>query len=269
MEHRAVDFDEFAIRAALGGLPLGGLRVLSTIGSTNDEALAWAAEGGADLSVVIADEQTAGRGRLGRTWRTPRGTAIAVSVILRGPSDPLPHYSRLAGLGAMAVADACRSMGLQASIKWPNDILVEGRKLAGVLVESAWTGAALEAAVIGIGINVLEASGPPPESVRYPATSMETSLGRPPIRAEVLRELLSALITWRTKLDSDEFIAAWEKRLAWRGRQVALLRDGQPPVRGKLSGLAPDGSLKILHEGRLLEVSMGELQLLATDDGSH
>src|SRR5512136_2660947 len=103
---------EAEIRAALGDIPLSGLRFFESVGSTNDEAAAWIANGAADWSLVIADEQTAGRGRGGSKWLTPKGTALAFSLVLRPPL-PRPEYAgRVAGLGALAVADACVQLGL-------------------------------------------------------------------------------------------------------------------------------------------------------------
>src|SRR5512141_2769024 len=110
------------LSAALAGLPLGGLRFFTTIGSTNDEALAWAAEGAPDQSLVVADEQTAGRGRAGRRWHTPPGAALAISLILRPTPVERTLPARTTGLAALAITQCCTAMNLQASIKWPNDV---------------------------------------------------------------------------------------------------------------------------------------------------
>ena len=112
------------LKKSLSKLPLGDIRYFDSIGSTNDEALAWAATDAPDLSLVIADEQTAGRGRLDRKWFTPKGTALAFSLILRPTAAERPHLSRTVGLAALAVADSLRTRGLAAQIKWPNDILI-------------------------------------------------------------------------------------------------------------------------------------------------
>lgn len=265
MEHRPVDFDESAIRAALSDLPLGGLRVFQRIASTNDEALSWAATGAPDLSMVIADEQTSGRGRAGRRWLTPPGTALAMSVVLRGDPPQLPS-GRLVGLGAMAVADACAVLGLQATIKWPNDVLLAGRKSAGVLVEAQWSGNRLEASVVGIGINILRGSVPPVGTARYPATCLEEALGTGVRRLEVLRWVVAALISWRSRLGSPGFISAWENRLAFRGDQITLRCDGQPLMTGTLLGMEDDGSLRLMGPRGVQSAPMGEIQLQPSDD---
>src|SRR6185503_20404303 len=100
------------LQKALSKLPLGDVRYFETIGSTNNEALAWAASGAKDLSLVIADEQTAGRGRLNRKWFTPRGSALAFSLILRPMADEKPYLTRMVGLAALAVADSLQTRGL-------------------------------------------------------------------------------------------------------------------------------------------------------------
>src|SRR5512147_2731704 len=132
--------NQIELKKALLKLPLGDVRYFDSIGSTNNEALAWAAGGARDMSLVIADEQMAGRGRLDRKWYTPKGTALAFSLILRPTAEEKPFLTRIVGLAALAVADALRTRGLVVLIKWPNDVLLEGRKVAGILVESVWSG---------------------------------------------------------------------------------------------------------------------------------
>src|SRR5215204_5419931 len=128
------------LKTILSKLPLGVIHYFDSIGSTNDEALVWAANDAPDLSIVIADEQTAGRGRLDRPWFTPPSTALAFSLILRPTMDEIPHLSRTVGLAALSIADTIGMLGLAPQVKWPNDILLNGRKVAGVLIELVWSG---------------------------------------------------------------------------------------------------------------------------------
>jgi len=250
------------IQAALRDVPLGGLRFFESIGSTNDEALAWATDGALDLSLVVADEQTAGRGRRGRKWHTPPGTALAFSLILRPSAEERKNLSRITALGALALADALRARGLAAQIKWPNDLLFERRKLAGLLVESVWTGESLDAAVLGMGVNVLSGSVPPNGSLHFPATSLEDALAKPIDRAALLHDILVALLTWRPRLATDSFITSWEERLAFRGEQVQVWSDDETPLIGELLGLEPDGSLRLRGtDGSLHTVQFGEIHL--------
>jgi BirA family biotin operon repressor/biotin-[acetyl-CoA-carboxylase] ligase len=265
VEHRPVALDAYAIRAALSGLPLGGLRVLQSTGSTNDDALAWADSGAPHLSLVAADEQTAGRGRGSRKWITPPGTALAFSLLLRG-AGASPSSGRLAGLGAMAAADACEVFGLKPEIKWPNDVLLNGRKVAGVLVESRWNGDELDASVIGVGMNVLAGSAPPDEEVLHPATSLEDCFGIMPDRVRVLRLIVEAILKWLPQLQEDAFLRGWEHRLAYRGKPVRLVQDGVEAITGTLEGLDDDGSLRIRAEQGVLRIRMGQVHLYPTGD---
>jgi BirA family transcriptional regulator, biotin operon repressor / biotin---[acetyl-CoA-carboxylase] ligase len=253
--------DENSIRAALRDLPLSGLRFFQTIGSTNDEALAWAAEGTPDSSLIVADEQTAGRGRAGRRWHTPPSSALAFSLILRPNQPEVEVASRLAGLGSLAVTDALTEIGVASEIKWPNDVVVGGRKVAGILAESVWSGTELVASVLGIGINVMRTSTPPPDEVSYPATTVEDELRHAPERVVMLKAVLTALYHWRPRLTSNEFVTAWQERLAYNGKRIALSRDGQPTIEGILAGLDSDGSLLLRTDDDLVLVHAGDVTL--------
>ncbi|MBL8099352.1 MAG: biotin--[acetyl-CoA-carboxylase] ligase [Anaerolineales bacterium] len=241
--------NEPSLKKALSKINIGGLRYFDSIGSTNDEALAWAASGAKDFSLVIANEQTRGRGRLHRTWHTPKGSALAVSLILRPDEIIKPHLSRTVGMSALAITDSLLSMGLNAKIKWPNDVLLNEKKVAGILVESVWSGSDVDSLVIGMGINVYKTSVPPDGSLRFPATSIENELDKePPTREEILREILSAFIRWREKLASDELIKTWEERLAFRHWQVQIISNDEVSQTGVLDGLEADGSLRLSDE---------------------
>ena len=254
--------NERDLQNKISELPLGRMRYFDSIGSTNDEALAWAAQGAWDLSIVIADEQTAGRGRLNRKWFTPKGTALAFSLILRPSEAESTHPARTVGLGALALASACLKLGLRAQIKWPNDVLLEEKKTAGILVESVWTGDALDALVLGLGVNVSAASVPPADQVLFPATSLESELSHPVDRADILCAILSALLLWRSKLGADEFLKAWEDVLAFRGEQVQIFKDDEAPLTGELLGLAADGDLCLREaNNNILTIQFGEIHL--------
>lgn len=250
------------LKNALSKLPLGDIRYFDSIGSTNNEALAWATSGAKDLSLVIADEQTAGRGRLDRKWFTPKGTALAFSLILRPSAAEKPYLTRVVGLAALGVADALRTRGLSAQIKWPNDVLLNGRKLAGILVESVWSGEDIDYVVIGIGINILKDAVPSADLLFFPATSMEEALGPAIQREKILQDILAGIVALRPHLGSDSFIASWEKVLAFRGEQVQVEQGDGSVLTGKLLGLEPDGSLKLSDEtGNSITVRFGDVRL--------
>ncbi len=235
------------MHAALAGLPLGAVHVFMQIGSTNDEAARLAEAGAPDLTLVTADEQTAGRGRAGRRWFTPPGSALAVSLVLR-PSRPVPlgHY---AALGALAV---CRALGafprVEARIKWPNDVLLHQVKVAGVLPEAHWEGDTLRAVVLGIGVNVTPKAVPPPEVLDFPATCVAQAVGRAVSRLALLREIVEGLLYWRARLGTADFLRAWEDRLAYRGAEVWVTPVDGAPWRGVLLGLDAEGRLRVRDE---------------------
>jgi len=234
--------NERALQKKLSRLTPGGLRYFDSIGSTNDEALAWV--GAPDFSLVIADEQTQGRGRLDRKWFTPKGSGLALSLILRPPAVHAPYLSRTVGLAALSIADACSGLGLAPLIKWPNDILLNGKKAAGILIETVWSGDEVDSLVIGMGINVYKSSVPPAEFLQFPATSLEDELGHSaPAREEILFDVLSAFQRWRERIATDGLLQAWDAALAFRGEQVHVV--GESPVSGELLGLEADGGLRL------------------------
>lgn len=249
------------LSSKLAPLKLGTLRVFDSIGSTNDEALAWAAQGAPDLSLIFADEQTSGRGRAGRKWASPRGSSISLSLILRPRLSETESPSLFTGLAALAVVDALKGVGLRAQIKWPNDILLDHKKCAGILVESVWTGDALDAVVIGLGINVLDEAVPPAEELLFPATSLEAAAGRPLDRGDLVRDVLAALLKWRPLIGQQKFIAAWESALAFKGEPVRVWQDHEIPLEGRVMGLAPDGNLRLLANDKIVTVHFGEIHL--------
>jgi BirA family biotin operon repressor/biotin-[acetyl-CoA-carboxylase] ligase len=255
--------NEVSLKKTLSNLPIGKLRYFDSIGSTNDEALAWANDGAPDLSLVIADEQTSGRGRLNRKWFTPAGSAIAASLILR-PEDSLrPYLSRVVGLAALSIAETCKGLNLDPQIKWPNDILVNGKKLAGILIENIWTGDRIDSLVIGMGINVHKESVPPLEVLQFPATSMEDELGATaPAREEILHGILKNFIERSARIGTDEFLKAWGDLLAFRGGQVQVRAGEDTSITGELLGLETDGGLQLRDaHGRIISIRYGDVSL--------
>jgi len=266
------------LELALADLSLGVIRYYTRLGSTNDEAARLAEEGAPDLTLVVTEEQTSGRGRGGRRWYTPAGTGLAFSLILRRLDEGV-ITPRLTALGALAVCSALQNrFGLEAQIKWPNDVLVNLQKIAGVLVEAQWEGECLQMAILGIGINVspesIEAASSQPEGLSFPAICLETACGRFVEHAELLRAVLEELIYWRTRLNTEEFFQEWERLLAFRGEWVRVFaepraEEAQPTGRktdstqeGQVLGLAPDGSLRLLvGTGEIVLVQVGDLHL--------
>lgn len=197
---RAHDLRDLEDRVRARGLALGtNLHVDDEVESTSDSAKQAAREGAPHGSLWIAESQTRGRGRQGRAWQSPPGENLLFSVLLRTtcPVARLPELSLVAGLAVRdAVARALEESPAEpprALVKWPNDVLVSGKKISGVLVESTLSGNKVEALVVGIGINVHTRDFPDDIAERATSLSLAGTGLRPPDRAEVLLDVLSGL----------------------------------------------------------------------------
>jgi BirA family biotin operon repressor/biotin-[acetyl-CoA-carboxylase] ligase len=250
-------------------LPVGdfghALHFYKRIGSTNDEAKELAAHGAEHGTLIVAEEQTEGRGRAGRTWRTPAGSAIAMSLILK-PEDISPsQIGELTVLGALAVVQALEKLGLQAWIKWPNDVLVSGGKTAGVLVESGWLEDRMQYAIVGIGINVHEDALEGTEKFDFPAACIRGELDREVDRLELIRQVLQSLSELYVSLGTGNLISGWERNLAYKGKMVTVQGE-QMNSTGKLVGITEHGQLRLqLFTGEVLKIGVGGQQLRPVD----
>ena len=232
---------------------------LGRVDSTQAVAFALAADGAADGTVVVADSQTAGRGRRGRPWVDEPGASLLVSMLLRPRLQPArwPGLSLAAGV---AVAEALtRSAGLGPRLKWPNDVLVGGRKIAGILLESRTIGAGEAGrlvAVLGIGINLGQRAFPADLAQR--ATSIWLASRRVVDRDVVLAALLDALGEWRRRLEYRGFTAV---RARWRELSDTLGRTVEADgVRGVAVDIDVDGALLVNDpEGRRHRVVAGDV----------
>ncbi len=211
----------------------------------------------------MAERQSAGRGRFGRKWVTAPGTSLAFSLILRPSPAEAERLSLFALLGASAVRAAARELyGIQAQVKWPNDVLLGGQKTAGILAESAWQGGTLSGLVLGIGVNVLPGSVPPAEALLYPATCLQEHASVPVERYAFLAAVLVQLITQRRSLTDVSFLDNYNAHLAFKGQTVSLSATGSQPVSGVLQDVGPDGCLRLMDEaGQLHSYPVGDLRL--------
>ena len=249
------------LESFLTNLNLNAVRYFDSIGSTNDEAMTWARNGAKDLSLVVADEQTLGRGRLDRPWFTPPQTALAFSLVLRPTHTEKPLLPRMVGLAALALSDVLQSLNLNPQIKWPNDVLLNGRKLAGILIEAIWFEDEVISIVIGMGLNISKGSVPATDILNFPATSLEGELSYVPDRKLLLHAILANMIALRPHIGTDSFMSSWEKKLAYYGRQVRV-EMGEKSGSGKVMGLESDGSLKLRDDdGKSISVRSGDVRL--------
>ncbi len=232
------------------------------VGSTNDIALEWAKTGAPDWGLVIADQQSAGRGRGGRNWVTKPGSALAISLVIKPSPKELQMLPRFTALAALGLVHALEILGLQAEIKWPNDVLLDAKKAVGVLVETEWRESDLAALVIGLGVNVLPESVPPVEQLRYPATSIADVLGRPVDRWTLMLELVKVMKNLRPLLTSDDFIKTWNKHLAFRGEVKRIHLPGGNVDAFEILGVTPGGALEVRNrDGKRVEIMSGEIEM--------
>ncbi|MFH1022968.1 MAG: biotin--[acetyl-CoA-carboxylase] ligase [Planctomycetota bacterium] len=217
------------------------IRVLDSVPSTNDAAAAAFRKGAGDGLVIVADAQTRGRGRMGRAWHSPAGKGLWFSVLL--PVRPGISPTLVTAAASLAVCRVVRrTTGLPALIRWPNDIVIRGRKAAGILVEGK-RGGGRDALVLGIGVNVSQRRRDFPLELRNRATSLSAAAGRVPDRTRLLRGILRALDRLLETLPagSPALLAAWQRlsegkgraaTIRWRNRLYSGIVEFADPVRG-------------------------------------
>jgi BirA family biotin operon repressor/biotin-[acetyl-CoA-carboxylase] ligase len=237
------------------------------VASTNKALSELAAAGASEGTVVLAESQTTGRGRRDKSWFSPRGVNLYASVLLRPAIRPAaaPGFAFIASL---AVADAIRDLGLQPAIKWPNDVLVKDRKLAGARAELVTRGDRLNHVILGVGVNLnvtaaalLRALGEAGDA----ATSLAEQLGRPVDRNAFATAFLNALDNWHAiylRHGPAACLQAWGHLDIVGGRRVAI-REAPIGVDGRALGVNADGYLQVEDaSGRIHTVASGEVRLL-------
>ncbi len=238
------------------------LQFKSITGSTNDDALQAARQGAPHGSLFVADQQTHGRGRRGHTWHTPKAQDLTFSVLVR-PSLVAAALTGVTLAVGLAVRDACAKHTVEElSVKWPNDVLCRGRKLAGILLESQLRAGVLSALVIGIGVNVNARTFPP--DLQRPATSLAllgAKLGREQLLIEILQALELRLRQY-TEAGLPRLLPELERYNALLGSQV-VIEDVQGTVQGTVQGLSVDGALLVRDEsGQVHPVRAGRVEIV-------
>jgi BirA family biotin operon repressor/biotin-[acetyl-CoA-carboxylase] ligase len=251
-----------SIQAALKTRLVGRyVEAYTEIASTNVRAVELARSGAPDGAVVVADTQSAGRGRLGRRWFAPPGTSLLISLVLRPELEPA-KAPRATMLCSLAAIEAIRQVsGVRAEIKWPNDLVVGERKLGGVLTELGLSGASLDYVVVGMGINVNLAPGSLPE-VMTPPTSLLAETGRSASRLALLTALLEGVEARYERLQAGwSPHAEWRQHLATLGQSVQI---GTPEevIIGQALDVDADGALLVLTpEGTQRRILVGDVTL--------
>ena len=254
-----------------GALPEGAMLVYyPVVSSTNDLAAVLAERGHHDSTIVVADEQVAGRGRGGHTWYSPPGAGLYTSIIVdaRGGTVHADWARWLTLAAGVALSEGLHAAsGLPVAIKWPNDLVIApsgtvrgARKLGGILAEARSEGGELTHVIVGFGVNVQRSSFPPEISAR--ATSLEDELGREVDRGRVLAALLGRFLTWLRRLRARQttaVVARWrELAVGGSGATIEWTRDGHR-LRGITAGIDADGALLVRARGATERVLGGEV----------
>lgn len=240
------------------------IKYVEEVGSTQAAALELVAQGAAEGTLVVAERQTAGRGRMGRRWHSPKGKGLWMSLILR-PSIPLNFTPQLTLMVAVAVCRAIRGLvPVPVGIKWPNDLLIEGKKVCGILLESSAEDERLQHVIVGIGISVnLQPEDYPPELAGI-ATSLAIASGRNVNRGELLCRVMGELEQLYELYLEQGFAPV---KLLWEALSVTLQRPvrvetPQGAVEGTAEGIEDSGALLVrLPEGNLVKLYSGDVEM--------
>lgn len=254
------------LQARLGPCPLlREIVVFAETDSTNDLAVHRGKQGSAGGLAIFAERQTAGRGRFGRHWASASHRGLWFSLLLRPPL-PLHHWPRLTTWAAVALADAIENaVGLSATIKWPNDVQVAGKKVAGILAESGTDSSGEPFAVVGIGVNVNHEPGDFPEELLEKATSLRMATQRQIDRPAFATILLRFLDTRFADLISDypSIIETTARRSSLIGRWIRV-KSGTETLEGRAEGLDEDGHLLLrAGDGAMTRLNAGEVTVVA------
>jgi BirA family transcriptional regulator, biotin operon repressor / biotin---[acetyl-CoA-carboxylase] ligase len=232
--------------------------------STNTELARHASEGAGEGLAILADEQTAGRGRLQRTWSSPRGAGLYFSMLFQ-PAIAPELWPLIVFVAVLAVGDALReACEVETDIKWPNDLLSGERKICGILAESVETPTG-RAVIVGIGINLTADAYP--AQISQVATSVAEASGRAPEREALLAALLRALSRWYSLLHEvdgvEKIVAAWASRSSYASGKVVQVANGDEVWQGITRGVEADGALRLETSDGLRIVRAGDVSIRA------
>ncbi|MEQ6902415.1 biotin--[acetyl-CoA-carboxylase] ligase [Nocardioides sp. YIM 152588] len=259
-------FESAGVAAAFATHPDLEVELLAEAPSTNAVATARAREGAAEGLLVVADHQSAGRGRLDRTWQTPPGVAVTFSLLLR-PTVPPASWPWLPLLVGHNVAKALVSLGYDAAVKWPNDVLIGTRKVAGILVERVETPSGA-AAVVGVGINVLTAAEELPVETATSLALARAEAGAPAAAPDRTRVLTAVVLAIREGFDAWQaggeiatagLRASYVRRCATVGADVRVELPGGGALTGRATDVDPDGRLVVETAGGVERVGAGDV----------
>ncbi|MDO3409639.1 biotin--[acetyl-CoA-carboxylase] ligase [Saccharibacillus sp. CPCC 101409] len=261
----AAALDARRIEASLRTRRFGrSLTVLARTDSTQTEAENLARAGAPEGTLVVAEEQTSGRGRQGRVWHSPPGRGVWMSAVLR-PEGPLTAVPQLTLLAAVAVCRAIRAeTGVQAGIKWPNDLLADGRKLCGILLEAVVEDGRVRHCIMGIGIDANLEEADYPEELRQKVTSLRRESGKEVDRSALIAAVMNefeSLLSLHAEHGFQPIRLLWESLSVTLGREI-VVRDARGERRGRAAGLGEQGELRLeTEDGEVLPVYSGDIEL--------
>ncbi|MDX8388088.1 MAG: biotin--[acetyl-CoA-carboxylase] ligase [Ghiorsea sp.] len=233
-----------------------------SIDSTNKEAMRQAVESVDEGLVVIADEQSKGKGRLGRKWHTINHS-LAMTILLR-PDIQAVDVPKMSLLTAVALHEALSNFAPNIGIKWPNDLLINGKKVSGILTEMRCEGSRVKAVILGMGINISKPEQDWPEDITQPAIDLETASGNHIDKNEVLSTILKSIDKWHTCFLAEGFAPihqAWWKAHVASGK-IVRVHDGTTYIEGIAHALADDGALRLLVNGVEQRIIAGDVSLM-------
>ena len=239
----------------------------NSIDSTNKKAKE-VAQDEQEGTVIIAEEQTAGKGRMGRSWVSPKGKGIWMSLILKPTMEPM-KVPKLTLIGAAAVHKALENMKIKAQVKWPNDVLIDGKKICGILTEMSGELNMVNYVIMGIGINVNLDEKDIPDQLKDKATSLKISTGkeinRKELTANILNEFEKLYISFKEKDQMNEVLKICRENSILLGEEVKIIRGNDVRI-GKAIDINENGELLIKFEGDKVEsIIAGEVSLRGND----
>lgn len=238
-----------------------------SLGSTNDKAKELASSEREGL-VIIADEQTGGKGRMGRTWASARGKDILLSIILK-PKLNLVDTGKISLIAAAAVNTALKDIGIESRIKWPNDIIIDGKKICGILSEASFNDRGLKYIVLGIGINVNQDEDDIDDDLKEKSTSLRIVTNKEQNREVIIDKLLNRFreyyLNYIDNLDIGEVIDICKSNSAMLGREVMVLRGKDNPRKGLARDINMNGELVVEFPEGIESISSGEVSVRGID----
>lgn len=240
---------------------------LKEVDSTNTELLKRASEGAPEGTIVTADRQIAGRGQRGRKWVSPSLKGLYYSILFR-PVGPLEKISLMTLMAGIAVYETITQIcALKADLKWPNDILIKGRKVAGILTESTWEGQKPTAVVIGVGLNLSFHEADFPTDIIFPATSLVMETGTNVSREILFTRMTDMFYFWNKQLwaeKNDTTVAEWMARSSLMGKNITLSAP-QGVFNGTVTNISPQGHIQLkLNSGDNISLNSGTILSIQT-----